>query len=110
MDRSFKFLDKQLNRQFHKLLGKNQIQHSVDDTGTAYYSSEDEMEVENKLIPSIRKGEFSLWQFVTCPEECIQSYKNYMRNRSIRYKEVMIDGRLWFLMDRDRCPHAWKLK
>jgi hypothetical protein len=48
-------------------------------------------------------------QILTCPDEWIERYEQYMIGRKIPYKEVLVDGRLWFVIPRKCRPHCWKL-
>jgi hypothetical protein len=107
--RSFKFLDDQLNRDLLKVLKRAKIAHSVDKNGCVIYSVDDKLVVENELIRIIRLRVFPSWAIITCPENWISVYKEYMLQRDIPFTEELHDGDLWFLIEGKRRPHQWKL-
>ncbi len=111
MDRNhtFKFLDSNLNRQFHRLLHKSKIDHCIDKDGIVHYSSNDVEVVDNDLVCPIREKVFPAWQILTCPSDWIARYKEYMSRHGVPFQEELSNGVLWFLIPRKHRPHSWKL-
>ena len=109
-DKSFRFRDDRLHRQFLARLKKRGIKHRVGRDGRIYYSADDEQVVENEVICPIRDGVFPAWQVLTCPREWIPRYTRYMQNHGIPFHEEVSNGELWFLVPRRHRPHSWKLE
>ena len=109
-DKSFRFLDDGLHRQFLALLKKRGIKHRVGRDGTVHYSEDDEEFIENELISPIRDGVFRAWQVLTCPREWIPRYRQYMRDHHVPFREELSNKELWFLLPRKHRPHQWKLE
>lgn len=107
---SFKFLDANLNRQLIALLKKQQMKFVIDETGAILYSRDDGELIENELICSIRDREFSPWRILTCPNDWVEQYKQYMAKHLVPFREELIDGELWFLIPRHYRPDQWKLQ
>ncbi len=107
--RSFRFLDKRLNRKLIGLLRRAQIKHSVDEDGLIHYFERDIETVENDLICSLRTKVFPTWSLQTCPADWVESYRRYMGKRGIPFKEELSDGELWFLIPGRFRPLRWKL-
>lgn len=57
---------------------------------------------KKKLLEDMSK------QWLTCPEDCIDLYRQYMKHRKIEWVEIR-DGCLWFVIDRKLRPHRWKV-
>jgi len=110
LKRSFRFVDDDLNRRLIVLLKKRKVGHSVDRNGVIHYSPDDAAFVGNDLIGSIRGDVFSAWQVLTCPEDWIRRYRDYMTQHEIPFTEEISNGQLWFLLPRKHRPHAWKLE
>ena len=106
---SFKFLDVDLNRQLIALLKKAKIAYQVSEDGLIRYSSEEEEEIENDLICSVRDRVFPSWQVLTCPPDSIVRYKKYMNQHGILFREELSNEVAWFLIPRKHRPHLWKL-
>jgi hypothetical protein len=106
---SFKFLDKELNRELVRLFKKCKIDHSIGTDGTVHYSPDNEEVVGNNLICSIRDKVFSSWQVLTCPPDWTARYQEYMGCHGIPFREELSNGELWFLLPRQYRPHSWKL-
>ncbi len=107
---SFQFQDAELNRRLIALLKKNAVRHSVDKQGAIHYSPDNVELVENDLISSIRYEVFPSWQILTCPEDWIRCYRDYMARHAIPFTEEIHDGERWFLIPRKYRPHSWKLE
>lgn len=107
---SFRFLNKNLNRELIGLLKKAKIDHSIDRDGTVHYSSDDEEVVENDLICSIRDKVFPSWKVLNCPSDWTARYKEYMSHNDIPFQEELSNGELWFLIPGKHRPHSWKLE
>lgn len=108
MRHSFRFVDDNLNSRLIALLAGSGVKHSVGKNGVIRYSPGDAAFIENELICSIRDGVFPSWQILTCPEDRVSRYRDYMTRRHIPFTEEWIDGKLWFLLPRKYRPHAWK--
>jgi hypothetical protein len=108
-NRSFRFVDNDLNQELIGLLKKSTVDHSIDKDGVVRYSTADEERVENDLICSIRDKVFPSWKIITCPSDWTASYKEYMSRHGIPFWEELSDGALWFLIPRKYRPHSWKL-
>ena len=106
---SFQYSDDALNRELIGLLKRAGIDHSLDEDGVIRYSSDEHEFVENELINAIRDRVFPSWQVLTCPEDWIARYRNYMNRRQIPFREEWNDGSLWFLIPRKYRPNSWKL-
>jgi hypothetical protein len=106
---SFRLLDDSLNRALLSLLKKAKIDYSLDEDGSIHYSAVVNDVVENDLICSIRDQVFPSWQVLTCPNDWVERYRDFMINRGIPFKEELSDGEFWFLIPRKYRPHAWKL-
>lgn len=109
MEKTFKFLDKNLNQELVDLLERAKINHSIDKDGTIRYSADDDEAVENDLICTIRDRIIPSWQVLTCPSDWTGRYRDYMSRRGIPFREELSDGELWFLIPRKLRPHSWKL-
>ncbi len=109
MEKTFKFLDKDLNQELVGLLEKAKIGHSIDTDGTIRYSADDDEAVENDLICTIRDRIIPSWQVLTCPRDWTGRYRDYMSRRGIPFQEELSNGELWFLIPRKVRPHSWKL-
>src|SRR5437899_1903213 len=109
-DKSFRFRDDCLHRQFLALLKKRRIKHSVGRDGRVHYSEDDEDVVENEVVCPIRDSVFATWQVLTCPRDWIPRYTDYMRTHGIPFQEELSNGELWFLLPRSYRPHRWKLE
>ncbi len=81
----------------------------MDKNGVIRYSPDDVAFVENDLICSIRDEIFPSWGILTCPEDWIGRYRDYMARHGIPFTEERSNGALWFLLPRKYRPHAWKL-
>jgi hypothetical protein len=106
---SFRFLDKDLNRDLVGLLKKAKIDHTIDKDGVVHYSADDDEVVENDLICSIRDKSLPSWQVLTCPSDWTARYRDYMNRHGIPFREELSNGELWFLIPRRCRPHAWRL-
>jgi hypothetical protein len=109
-NRTFKFLDSDLNRQLHRLLHRKEIDHFIDKEGIVYYSSNDREVFDNDLVSPIRDKVFPAWQTLTCPTDWIPRYKEYMGRHGVPFQEELSNGVLWFLIPRKYRPHSWKLE
>src|SRR5436190_16749815 len=106
---SFRFADEHLNRRLIALLKQNRIPHRIDKDGVIHYSANDELAVENDLISSIRDDVFPTWQVLSFPKEWADTYRRYMNEHAIPFKEELMRGELWLLLPRKYRPHQWKL-
>jgi len=109
-EKSFRFRDDRLNREFLTLLRKRGVKHRVARDGVIHYAADDEDVVDNDVICQIRDGVFPEWQVLTCPRDWIPRYTDYMQDHGIPFSEELSDGELWFLLPRRHRPHAWKLR
>jgi len=107
--RSFRFADDDLNRRLIAVLEEADFRHSVDENEVIRYLPKDEESFENDFVGAIRDKVFTSWQVLTCPIECTDLYKQYMRAHEIPFKEEMIDGQLWFLLPQKYRPDRWNL-
>jgi hypothetical protein len=107
---SFKFSDESLNRRLISLLTKGKIKHSIDKDGAIHYAANVENAVENDLIGSIRDEVFPAWQILTCPSDWAATYREYMVDHDIPFREELSNGELWFLLPQNFRPHRWKLE
>lgn len=108
-DRSFKFLDEDLNRLLISALKRAKLKHRVAADGLIHYAPGDEEVVENDLIASIRDKVFPSWQILSCPKSSARRYQQYMTSHDIAYREELADNQLCFLISGEQDPHAWKL-
>jgi hypothetical protein len=108
---SFRFMDDSLNRELIGLLqSKAHGRFEVDPDGTIRYPREEEDLIGNDLICAVRNAAFPTWQIVSCAAEWIDSYKSYMAEKKIPFREEIRDQSLRFLIPRNYRPHSWKLQ
>jgi hypothetical protein len=108
---SFRFADADLNEKLIALLKKRANgKFSVDAKRVVHYSHEHEDLIGNELICAIRAGAFSSWQIVSFPVGWTDSYKHYMTEHGVPFREELRDNELRFLIPRSFRPHSWKLE
>lgn len=107
---SFKFLDSQLNRRLLDILKKRRDAFVVDAGGAVRMSPENEIVLHNEILPDLRAEKFASWQLITCPEDWIESYKEYMATNAVPFTEEIENGDLWFMIPGSYKPHSWKIK
>jgi hypothetical protein len=106
----FMFLDPFLNEHLlHRVL-EAEISHHVSADGAICYSPDDEEAMEKDVIGPIRNRVFPSWQVVTCPAEWTQTYRTYMEENGVEFREERSNGETWFLIPRKHRPHRWKLE
>jgi len=107
-ERSFAFLDGDLQNQLIALVKRAGISHRIDKKGVIHYRSADEQVMGNELICSIRSKVFTRWQTLSCPEDWVGRYRGYMERRRIPFVEELHDGDVGFLLSQEFRPHSWK--
>ena len=107
---SFRFGDDDVNRRLIAQLKKTGLRHSVDKFGVIHYSPEDEEQIENDILSSIRSRIFASWQVLSFPKEWAETYRRYMTQHGIPFAEEWIDGQLGFLIPGKYRPERWKLR
>lgn len=108
LQNSFRFLNnKALNR---KLLLRTKAAHIAHEVArdTVYYSPDDEENFGSLVLAGLRSGVFSPWQVLSCPEDWVEKYRAYMRQRKIPYQEEMSNAELCFLIPGQYRPNFWK--
>jgi hypothetical protein len=106
---SFKFVDDVLNKKLIGLVKKAGSSHSVDDGGAIHYSPNDEETMENDLIGAVRSLICDPWQVLTCPQNWVEIYRQYMIQHNIPFSEELMDDQMWFIIPGKYRPQAWKL-
>ena len=107
VDRTFRFLDEQLQNRLQAALDEAAVPYCSDDAGAIAYSSADE-EVVDDVISDIRHSVFSEWALLSCPADWIQRYRDYMATRQIPFVEEMNDGEVWFLVSSHVDTDQWE--
>jgi len=49
-------------------------------------------------------------QALSCPQDWRETYKKYMLKNNIKFREHIEDGDHYFVLPKNRRPHAWKLE
>jgi hypothetical protein len=108
---SFRFMDDSLNRKLIKLLQlKARGRFEIQPDGTIRYPREEEDLIGNDVICAVRNAAFPTWQVLSCPADWIDSYRSYMAEKKIPYREEIRDRSLRLLIPRNYRPHSWKLQ
>src|SRR5487761_1666332 len=107
---SFKFLKRDLNRAFIRLVKKARIDHIVAKDGLVRYSSDDEERMDNEIVSAVRKMAFPSWQVVSCPREWTGCYRAYMTRHRIPFVQEKSNDEICFLIPRKYRPHSWKIE
>lgn len=107
-DCKFRFQDTDLNKKLIELLRDRRIWFLVDKEGLIQYSSSDVDVVENVLINSLRSSLFPSWQVLSCPEDWVSRYINYMKRHNVHYCVEISDGEVNFLIPKSHNPLRWK--
>jgi hypothetical protein len=104
LERSFRFVNGDLQADLLALVQRNGVRYSVDGDGTLRYASTDAEVVENELICSIRDCLFPMWSIFTLEGDetprpnVTAAYRAYMSQHSIPFAEEVADGFTWFLV------------
>jgi hypothetical protein len=106
---SFKFADQKLNQKLISLLLKKQIPFRVKDDQSIHYKPEDEPQIGNELINRLRDTIFKPWQTLSCPNEWVSRYKQYVVLHGIPFAQEYIDDQEGFLLPRKYRPHSWRM-
>lgn len=108
---SFRFVDEELHRKLIALLkSRARGKYEIDADGFVHYSHDDEDLIGNDLISTVRANVFPSWQVLAFPQHWTSSYRRYMHEHEVPYREEIRDGELRFLVERGRRPHLWALK
>jgi hypothetical protein len=108
---SFRFGDDDLNDKLIALLKrKAKGKFRVDEDGFVHYSHDDEDLVGNTLICAIRAKAFPSWRVISFPAHWTGSYRQYMTQHKVPFREEVRDGELRFLIPQRFRPHSWKLE
>ena len=107
LDCKFRFRDADLNKKLIDLLQDRRISYLVNKEGLIHYSNSDVDVVENVLINSLRSSLFPSWQVLSCPEDWVSRYENYMQKHGIHYRVEITDGEVNFLIPGSHNPLRW---
>ena|ERR1700676_3466748 len=108
---SFRFVNDHLNHRLIQLLKKRAPgKFIIDADGVVHYLHDHEDLIGNDLISAVRAGEFSSWQVLSCPKRWVDSYRCYMTEHKVPFREELRDDTLRFLIPRSFRPHNWKLQ
>lgn len=108
---SFRFADDELNQKLAALLRRRaRGKYEIDGDGCVNYSHDYEELIGNELISAVRAMVFPSWQVLAFPQHWTNSYRRYMHEHQVPYREEMRDGELRCLIERGRRPHLWSLE
>jgi hypothetical protein len=108
-ERKIKFRNESLNRKLVELLTEKKASFRIDESGSIVYPENDEAFVENELVSSVRRGVFPSWQVLSCPDEWVDRYRNYMIDHRVPFEEELADEENLFLIPSSHQPHSWKI-